>query len=74
MFLGAMIIPVAASLMQPVASSLINAISEKGDMKGQEGGSLPLLALPLMVKAMSGKGFMRAGIVYNNMNHLDKSF
>ena len=48
-----------ASLLAPMASSLINAISGKGVMivgKGQEGGFLPLLELPLMIKAMSGKG------------------
>ena len=61
-FLGAMMAPMAASLIarkasslvKPVASSRINAISRKGVMragKGQEGGFLPLLALPLMIKA-----------------------
>ena len=62
-FLGAMMAPMAASLiapmaslfMQPVASSLINAISGKG----QEGGFLPLLALPLMMKVL-GKGVTNA--------------
>ena len=37
-----------SSLIQPVVSSLINAISGKG----VEGGILPLLALPLMMKFM----------------------
>ena len=62
-FLGAMMAPMAASLiapmaslfMKPVASSLINAISGKG----QEGGFLPLLALPLMMKVL-GKGVTNA--------------
>ena len=81
-FLGAMMAPMAASLIasmassfiQPVASSLINAITGKI----QEGGFLPLLVLPLMKKAMSGKRVKSAGKrlrrarrVYNN---LDKSF
>ena len=42
-------------MMQTVAFLLINAMSEKGVMrarKGQEGGILPLLALPLMMKVM----------------------
>ena len=45
-FLCAMMIPMAFSLIQPVASSLINPITGKG----QEGRFLPLLALPLMMK------------------------
>ena len=40
--------PVAASLIQHAASSLINPIPEKG----QEGEFLPLLALPLMMKVL----------------------
>ena len=55
-----LIAPVFFSLMQPVTSSLINAISGKG----QEGGFLPLLALPLMIKVL-GKVVRRR---YNNMN------
>ena len=58
-FLGAMmatiadslIAPMASSLIQPVASSLINVISGKG----QEGGFLPLLALPVMIKTCNEK-------------------
>ena len=45
--------PMASSLMQFVASSLINAITGRGVRsagKGQEDGTLPLLALPLMMK------------------------
>ena len=41
----------ASSLLQPAASSLINAIYGKG----QEGEFLPLLELPLRIKAL-GKG------------------
>ena len=61
-FLGAMmapmvallIAPMASLLIKPVGSSRINTISGEGVMragKGQEGGFLPLLALPLMIKA-----------------------
>ena len=55
--------PMAASLIQPVASSLINDITGKG----QEGGFLQLLTLPLMMKVL-GKGVRRAGRGYNNMD------
>ena len=73
---ASLIAPMASSLIKPVASSVINAISGKGIMaaaKRQEGGFLPLLALPLMIKAMSGKGVTRAGRGYNKMNHMDKN-
>ena len=61
-FRGAMMAPMVASLIEPMASLLvkpagssrINTISGEGVMragKGQEGGFLPLLALPLMIKA-----------------------
>ena len=60
-FLRAMMAPMVASLIAPMASLLakpagssrINTISGEGVMragKGQEGGFLPLLALPLMIK------------------------
>ena len=60
-FLGAMMPPMAASLIgslahsliQPMASSLVNAITGKRATrleKGQEGRFLPLLALSLMMK------------------------
>ena len=67
----------ASSLIQPEASSLINAISGKGVLrarKGQEFGFLPLIVFSLMIKAMSGKGAARVGIGYNNMNNRDKIF
>ena len=38
-------------LIQPVASSFINAIT----VKGEKGGFLPLLTLPFMIKVL-GKG------------------
>ena len=61
-----MMAPMAASLIQPVASSFINAISGKG----QENGFLPLLELPWMMKGL-GKGVRRARRGYKNM---DKKF
>ena len=79
--LGTMIAPMAASLIvlmvasfiQPLASSLINALSGQGVMrarKGQEGGFLPLLTLPLITKAMCEKGVTRTVKGYNNMDYL----
>ena len=70
-FLPAMMGPMTTSLMaviaysltQHVASSLINSITGKR----QEGGFLPLLALPLMMKVL-GKGVRRAGRGYMNKN------
>ena len=59
----------AASLIQPVASSLINSITGKR----QEGGFLPLLVLSLMIKVLE-KGVRRAGRGYNNMDHMDENF
>ena len=60
-----MMAPMAASLIalmvcpliQSSVSSLINAITGKGN----KSGFLPLLALPLMIKVMSGKVVRRAG-------------
>ena len=77
-FLGAMTAPMAASfiapmdssLMQPMASSLINGITGREvriEGKGQEGGSLPFIAAPLVIKAIFGNGC-------NNMNHVNKIF
>ena len=48
--------------IQPMVSSLINAIPEKEVIragKGEKGGFLPLLALPLITKVL-GKGVTRA--------------
>ena len=47
--------PMAASFIAPMASSLINSISGKGIVrlrKGREGGFLPLLASPLIMKVL----------------------
>ena len=41
--------------------------------KGQEGEFFPSSALPLMMKVL-GKGVKRAGIGYNNMDHIDQNF
>ena len=51
------------SLIATMASSLINYITGKG----QEGGFLTLLALPLMTKVL-GEGVRRAGRGYMNKN------
>ena len=59
-----------------MASSLINAISEKGDLRArkiQERGFLPLFALPLMMK-IPGKKVTGAGRGYNKMDHMDHNF
>ena len=72
-----MMAPIASSLMQPVASSLIHAVSGKRNMrvgKRQEGGFLALLELLLMIKAISGKGFIRERREYNNIDQMDKYF
>ena len=83
-FLSGMMAPMAASLIALMASpliqssisSLINAITGKGN----KGGFLPLLALPLMIKVMSRKGVMRAregvrsaGRGYNNRDTIFQS-
>ena len=65
------------SLIQSVAPSLINAITGKGVTrtgKGQEGGFLSLLALPLIIKVMSRKEVTRAERGQNNMDQMFKKF
>ena len=64
--------PMAASLKQPVASSLINAITGRWVRKtgkGREGGILSLLGLHLMMRVL-GKGVRRAGKGYDNMDKI----
>ena len=58
-----LVAPMASSLIQPADSSLINGIFGKG----QKGGFLPLLPLPLMMKVL-GKRLRTAGERYNNMD------
>ena len=43
---ASLIVPVDSSLIKPVVTSFVDATSGKG----QEGGFLPLLGLPLMMK------------------------
>ena len=57
------IAPIASSLIQPIVSSLINSITGKR----QEGGFLPFLALPLMIKVLEN-GVKREGRGYVNKN------
>ena len=69
----AMMEPVAASLIEPRASSLINALTGKGAMrveKEQEGGFFILLPLSLMIKLL-GKRITRAGRKYSKMDHVE---
>ena len=71
-----LIVSMASSLIQPVASSLVNAITGKGVMrarKGQESGILPLLTLPLMMKVLE-EGVTKDGKGYNNIDHMDENF
>ena len=65
-----LIAPMASSLIQPVGSLLMNVINGKGVMraaKGQEVGFLPSLALPLVINVMSVRR-------YNKMDQVDKKF
>ena len=67
----------ASSFMQPVISSVINAITRKGVRiaeKGKERGIFPLVALLLTIKALSGKWFTRVRKRYNNLDHMDQNF
>ena len=67
-FIGAMMIPWAASLISLLPCPLINTITGKWVTragKGEEDGILPLLRLPLMMKDL-GKGVTRAGRGHNN--------
>ena len=64
-FLGAKIVPMAW-MTQPIASSLINVITGKG----QKLGLIPLLTLPLAMKFI-WKGVRRERRGYNNF---DKNF
>ena len=71
-----LIAPMTPSLIQPVAFSLMNAITGKGVMragKGQKGGFFPLLAFPLMMKFL-GKRFRRTGRGYNSVDRMDNNF
>ena len=66
---ASLIAPMASSLIQLVAS-LINATTGKGvrkEGKEQKGGFLPLLVAPLILKAVFGRG-------YNKMDYMDKNF
>ena len=67
---ASLIPPMDSSLIQPVASLIINYITGKGQ-KAQKGGFLPLLVLSLMMK-VPGRGVTRAGNCYNNMNNIHK--
>ena len=72
-FIGAMMVPWAASLISLLPCPLINTITGKWVTragKGEEDGTLPLLPLPLMMKGL-GKWVSRAGRGYNNT---DKRF
>ena len=54
-FLGVMMAPMSSSLIQPVASSMMNAVTGKGvtrARKRHENRLRPLLTLPLMMKVL----------------------
>ena len=70
---ASLLAPGTFSLIQPVAFSLINAITGKGLIragKGQKGGFLLLLALPLMMEVL-GKRVTTPGRGYNIMDHMN---
>ena len=58
--------------MQPVASSLMNTITQKGVMraKGHDGGTVPLLPLSLMIKVLekNSKGLEKDNIIQGHSN------
>ena len=67
-FIGAMMVPWAASLISLLPCPLINTITGKWVTragKGEEDGTLPLLPLPLMMKGL-GKAVTSSGRGYNN--------
>ena len=73
MMAASLIIPIASSLIVAMTSLLINTITGKEVMraeKGGKGGFLSLLVSLLMMKVL-GKGVTTAGRGYNNM---DKHF
>ena len=54
-FLGVMMAPMSSSLIQPVASSMMNAVTGKGVMRARkrhENRLRPLFTLPLMMKVL----------------------
>ena len=73
---ASIITPMTFSLIQPVATSLINAISGKGVMragKEKEPAFLLFLVLFLMMKVL-GKAVRKSGRGYNNMSRMDNLF
>ena len=73
---ASIITPMTFSLTQPVATSLINAISGKGVMragKEKEPAFLLFLVLFLMMKVL-GKAVRKSGRGYNNMSRMDNLF
>ena len=68
-----LIVIMASSLIQSVASTLYLEKESWHQEKDQKADLLPLLGLSLMMKVL-GKGVTRAGKGYNNMDHLTKRF
>ena len=81
--------PMAASLIATVASLLLGGVFGKGVSKVEKTQDMILLLLvPILFQSIFGKGVMgagkgvtrarrdvmRAGIAYNNMDHMDKDF
>ena len=72
--LGALMTPMAASLIAYMASSLINGMTVQGVMRAgnwPEDGSFLLSALSFMMKIL-GKRIIRVARRYNNTSHMDK--
>ena len=78
---ASLIATITSLLIQPVASSLVKGIFGKQVSERREGRILLLLAVPLLLKDIFGKGItrvgkgaLRAGKGHNNMDHIDKIF
>ena len=69
-----LIAPMVPSFIQPVASSLINAVSGKGVMRAGKWAKRWISSIISIAfnDDISGKEFTRIGRRYNNMDQIDK--